>query len=79
MLATHKGVVISADKWGKIKTILQMVSLLIGGGAWIGLFDIHRKEIWIAWYVLLLIMTLVTILSGVGYFLKNKNLYTENT
>lgn len=79
MLATHKGVVISADKWGKLKTILQMISLLIGGAAWIGLFEIHQKGIWIAWYILLLIMTLVTILSGVGYFLKNKNLYAENT
>ena len=79
MLATHKGVVISADKWGKIKTILQMVSLLIGGAAWIGLFDIHQKGLWITWYILLLIMTLVTILSGVGYFLKNKSLYAENT
>ena len=56
-----------------------MVSLLIGGAAWIGLFDIHQKGIWITWYILLLIMTLVTILSGVGYFLKNKSLYAENT
>ena len=79
MLATHKGVVISADKWGKLKTILQMVSLLIGGASWVGLFDIHQKTIWVTWYVLLLIMTLVTILSGIGYFLKNKSLYTENT
>ena len=79
MLATHKGVVIAADKWGKLKTILQMISLLIGGAAWINLFDIHQKTVWIVWYVLLLIMTLVTILSGIGYFLKNKSLYTENT
>ena len=39
MLATHKGVVISADKWGKLKTILQMISLLIGGAAWVQMFD----------------------------------------
>jgi len=79
MLATHKGVVISADKWGKLKTVLQMVALLIGGAAWVELFDIHIKGIWIAWYILLLIMTFVTIFSGVGYFFKNKSIYAENT
>ena len=79
MLATHKGVVISADKWGKLKTILQMIALLIGGAAWVGIFNIHQKAVWIGWYVLLLIMTLVTILSGLGYFIKNKQLYMENT
>ena len=79
MLATHKGVVISADKWGKLKTILQMISLLIGGAAWVQMFDIHQKTIWVVWYILLLVMTLVTILSGIGYFLKNKHLYMENT
>ena len=70
---------ISADKWGKLKTILQMIALLIGGAAWIGVFNIHQKAVWIGWYVLLLIMTLVTILSGLGYFVKNKQLYMENT
>ena len=70
---------ISADKWGKLKTILQMIALLIGGAAWVGIFNIHQKAVWIGWYVLLLIMTLVTILSGLGYFIKNKQLYMENT
>ncbi len=79
MLATHKGVVISADKWGKLKTILQMISLLIGGAAWIDMFDIRHETIWIVWYILLLVMTFVTILSGIGYFMKNKSLYMENT
>lgn len=79
MLATHKGVVIAADKWGKLKTILQMISLLIGGAAWVGIFNIHNKTVWIFWYILLLIMTFVTIFSGVGYFLKNKEIYAENT
>ena len=57
----------------------MQVCLLIGGAAWIGVFNIHQKAVWIGWYVLLLIMTLVTILSGLGYFVKNKQLYMENT
>ena len=56
-----------------------MIALLIGGAAWVGIFNIHQKAVWIGWYVLLLIMTLVTILSGLGYFIKNKQLYMENT
>ena len=56
-----------------------MISLLIGGAAWVQMFDIHQKTIWVVWYILLLVMTLVTILSGIGYFLKNKHLYMENT
>jgi CDP-diacylglycerol--glycerol-3-phosphate 3-phosphatidyltransferase len=41
MLAVQKGVVISADSWGKAKTVLQMVILLIGGASWIGIFNLQ--------------------------------------
>lgn len=79
MLATKKGVVISADKWGKLKTCLQMVMLAIGGFSWafkniVG-FDIQNY--WTAWYILLLVMTFVTLASGVGYFVKNQNVFEE--
>ncbi len=77
MLATSKGVVIPADKWGKLKTFLQMFALLIGGAAWIGLFDLKIPVIWWMWYALLLIVTAVTILSGAGYFCKHKHLYAD--
>lgn len=41
MLAVQKNVVISADSWGKAKTVLQMVILLIGGASWIGIYNLQ--------------------------------------
>lgn len=41
MLAVQKSVVISADSWGKAKTVLQMAILLIGGASWIGLYNLQ--------------------------------------
>ena len=80
MLATKKGVVISADKWGKLKTCLQMILLAIGGFSWafkskIG-FDIIEKY-WTAWYIGLLVMTFITLASGVGYYIKNQNVFED--
>ncbi len=78
MLASHKGVVISADKLGKLKTVLQMGFLLFGGFAWV--YDpkvIHEEPYWGIWYCLLLIMTAVTLISGVRYFVRNKNIYMD--
>ena len=79
LLATNKGQVISADSWGKFKTFFQMMVVLIGGAGWIRLFDIFDTTIWAFWYGLLLLMTLVTIASGFGYFIRHRNLYLEST
>lgn len=79
MLATKKGIVISADKWGKLKTCLQMIVLGIGGLSWafgtkIGFL---LTEYWTSWYILLLLMTFVTLASGIGYFIKNQKIFED--
>ena len=81
LLATNKGQVISADSWGKFKTLFQMVVILVGGLGWINLFgfNLFNKTVWIFWYGLLLLMTFVTIASGVGYFVRHRSLYLEST
>lgn len=79
MLATSRGQVIAADKGGKIKTLLQMIALLIGGAGWIGIFDIHNEVTWILWYGLLLAVTGITLYSGIVYFVRHSYLYTEST
>ena len=81
MLATKKGIVISADKWGKLKTTLQMIVLAIGGFAWafgekVG-FTLVDTKYWKYWYMLLLLMTFVTLASGVGYFIKNQKIFED--
>ena len=81
LLATKKGVVISADKWGKLKTCLQMIIFAIGGFCWAFgekvNFDLFAKPYWTCWYILLLLMTFVTLASGVGYFIKNQNIFED--
>lgn len=82
MLATQKGEVIAADRWGKLKTFLQMMMLLIGGASWIKLIDLHGKvwgiSVWPVWCVVLWGIVIVTVWSGLGYFLRNRHLYAKN-
>ncbi len=75
LLAISDGIVISADKSGKIKTALQMFALLIAGAGWVNLFDITQPVIWNLWYALILIVMFVTLYSGVSYFVKNYKLF----
>lgn len=82
-LAAQKQVVISADRWGKLKTALQMVMLCIAGAAWVidgGDHYMHTAKwfgvrLWYLWIIYLSGIVLVTIGSGLGYFIKYRKLY----
>ncbi|MBP2001047.1 CDP-diacylglycerol--glycerol-3-phosphate 3-phosphatidyltransferase [Paenibacillus shirakamiensis] len=69
-VALLEGSVIAASKWGKAKTITQIIAisaLLLNNFpfAWVNFrFDI--VSIWLA--------AIITIYSGVDYFIKNKNI-----
>ena len=86
-LAAKKQVVISADRWGKLKTAMQMSMLGIAGIAWV--IEGNNSEpyfyntciwgirIWYVWMGYLTIIVLVTLLSGLGYFIRYRKLFTE--
>ena len=82
-LAAKKQVVISADRWGKLKTALQMTILGVAGIAWAidGGAAYLRSASWAGiriWYVWMAFMTgivLVTIFSGLGYFIRFRKLF----
>ena len=82
-LAAKKQVVISADRWGKLKTALQMVMLGIAGAAWVidgGAQYMHDAvwfgvRLWYLWIAYLTGIVFVTIGSGLGYFIKYRKLY----
>ena len=86
-LAAKKQVVISADRWGKLKTAMQMSMLGIAGIAWI--IEGNDSEpyfyntciwgirIWYVWMGYLTVIVLVTLLSGLGYFIRYRKLFTE--
>lgn len=86
-LAAKKQVVISADRWGKLKTAMQMSMLGIAGIAWI--IEGNNSEpyfyntciwgirVWYVWIGYLTVIVLVTLLSGLGYFIRYRKLFTE--
>ena len=85
-LAAKKQVVISADRWGKLKTALQMTMLGIAGIAWSidGGAAYLRSASWAGiriWYIWMAFMTgivLVTIFSGLGYFIRFRKLFMDS-
>ena len=86
-LAAKKQVVISADRWGKLKTAMQMSMLGLAGIAWVIEGNdtvpyfyntcIWGIRIWYVWIGYLTLIVLVTLLSGLGYFIRYRKLFTE--
>ncbi len=77
-LAAKKGVVIAADKLGKIKTILQFLIIGVSGACWINLGGITRADAGIAYEVTLIVVAIITVISGLSYFVRYKSLYLED-
>lgn len=84
LIASSKGVVLAADMWGKVKTTVQMIALPISlflafvytsGFAFADWFVLTVE---IVTYVLLALATLLTIISGVNYLVKNRNCLKED-
>ena len=76
-LASSKNVIISADRWGKMKTATQMFTLAFGGAAWIHLFglDLGVSPFSIIWKCLQIAVVLITVGSGLQYFVKYRSLF----
>ena len=76
-LAAAKGITISADKWGKLKTASQMAALAFGGASWVKLIPDIRPDgvLHYVWLGILGVVAALTILSGASYFIKHKKLY----
>jgi CDP-diacylglycerol---glycerol-3-phosphate 3-phosphatidyltransferase len=73
MIAGSKGNVVGASTWGKLKTICMMigVSLLFFGDLPFELLNFSLG------YYLVLIATVLSIYSGIQYFIANKKYLTE--
>lgn len=85
-LAAKKQVVISADRWGKLKTALQMTMLGLAGIAWSidGGADYLRNasvcnvRLWYVWLAFMIGIVMVTIFSGLGYFIRYRKLFLNS-
>ena len=75
-LAATKGEVIAADKFGKIKTATQMVFFAFGGFIWLNILPLCGV-VKVFWIIAMLIVALITIYSGLNYFVKYKHLFLD--
>ncbi|MCM8710641.1 CDP-diacylglycerol--glycerol-3-phosphate 3-phosphatidyltransferase [Clostridium sp. SYSU_GA19001] len=68
-IAASEGVVIAASWWGKIKTFVQIVAIIFA------LLNLNYTTIFftMSTKLVMYIAAFVTILSGIDYFIKNKD------
>ncbi len=65
LIAAENGVAIAASWWGKIKTIAQMVMIIV--------ILINADALYVPEQILIYLSLLLTVVSAVDYILKNKN------
>ena len=75
LVAAGKGKVIAADKWGKLKTVLQMtwimVALLLLWLDTIESLSAFFAGFWIVFHILTWLVVAATVLSGLNYVVRN--------
>ena len=76
LVAAGGGVVIAASMWGKVKTVIQMIVIIytliplnIGQNFAFGTFTVTD--------ILMLVLALVTVISGAEYLYNNRTLLKE--
>lgn len=67
-VAASEGVVIAASWWGKIKTVIQIIAIIFG------LITLVYNPAYIRYitYISIIAAVIITVISGVDYFVKNK-------
>lgn len=81
-IASAKGVIIHANYFGKIKTVMQditIVAMIVLSARFYGVYS-EAVALYFGWvcFALLAVSTVVTILSGVKYLIDNKKVFSEN-
>ncbi len=77
MIAAGRGIVLAADKLGKIKTVFQdlSIALILAGMAFIG--SRGGEIVVIIGIFCFFICTALTVISGVNYIVRNKQVLSE--
>ncbi|MGL5649123.1 MAG: CDP-diacylglycerol--glycerol-3-phosphate 3-phosphatidyltransferase [Clostridium sp.] len=88
-LAASEGKVIAASWWGKIKTVIQMIAIIllllevnINTSAWLTTFVNSHSIIHFIFTglpaIMLYLAVIITVISGYDYFAKNKGVISTN-
>ncbi len=75
LIATANGKILAADKWGKIKTVCQMLFIVF---AYFKIAGFEGVIIDYSYIFLLYAMTLLTVVSGLNYFWKNREIFLSD-
>jgi CDP-diacylglycerol--glycerol-3-phosphate 3-phosphatidyltransferase len=75
VVAAGRGVVIAADKWGKIKTVVQIAAII---AILIKNFPVSLIIDFPLGMVLMYIAVALTVISGVNYIVKNAKVLEKN-
>lgn len=75
IIAAGRGVIIAADKWGKIKTVVQIIAIV---AILIRNFPISFITDFPLGMVLMYIAVVLTVISGVNYLAKNAKVLRDN-
>ncbi len=84
LLAANRGVVLAADIWGKAKTMVQMIALPISivlsylYTAGINFNSTFVLIVEIITYIMLGLATILTVISGINYLVKNRDCLKED-
>ena len=74
VIAAGKGIVIAADKWGKMKTVIQIIAIV---AMLLNNFPLSLITGFPLGMVLMYIATILTVISGVNYIAKNTKILSS--
>ncbi len=81
-VAASKSIVLQANIYGKIKTVLQVVSLpmliLLNGTQRVNNVASFFDYLWIISVILFLLAVIMTIVSGLIYIIQNRKVFAQN-
>ena len=76
--AAQQGKILSASKWGKIKTFTQFIFLALGGIIWAIHKQVHVSELtWDLFYISQIGVVILTVFTGFIYFYKNRKIFLD--
>ena len=82
MIAASEGIVLAASWWGKLKTTIQIIAIIIALISLIALnYNITNLNLYLTYstFFSMILAAIITIISGIDYFIKNYKVLDYNS